>query len=137
MARRYRTDPDVDQLWEDFHACVNLNSGQLRAWLMTRGSGEDAFADPKLNLDSRSGAIMELLGRRKVDLTNDDIALMAEIVDEIHALLDNPPPEGASDDTWRRALLDLGHDPLRESKESLRSERSAETLRHRDQGHRD
>ncbi|HEY8532884.1 MAG TPA: DUF3140 domain-containing protein [Micromonospora sp.] len=118
MARRYRTEPEVDQLWEEFHSWVNLNSGQLRSWLMTRGSGEDGFSDAKLNMDSRSAAIMQLLGKRKVDLTNDDIEMMAEVVDEIRALKAHPPAKGASNDEWRRALLDLGHDPLREPRKS-------------------
>ncbi|SDY99015.1 Protein of unknown function [Micromonospora pattaloongensis] len=136
MARRYRIDADVDQLWEDFHACVNVSSAQLRAWLMTEGSREEAFTDPKMNLDSRGGAIMAILGKRKVDLTDDDIAVMSETVEDVQRLLERRPPNGPSDDRWRRALLDLGHDPLQEPKDSLRSERGRETLHHSDGGGR-
>jgi hypothetical protein len=134
MARRYRTEPDVDRLWEEFHACVNVSSAQMRTWLMTEGSGEDAFPDTKMNLNNRGGAIMAILGKRKSDLTNDDIEVMSATIEEIQALLDRRPANGPSDDRWRRALLDLGHDALQEPKDSIRSERSKESM-HRG-GHR-
>jgi len=37
---------------------------------------------------------------------------MRETVVEVRGLLDDRPAAGNSDQEWRRALLDLGHDPL-------------------------
>lgn len=113
MAREQRVEPEVEQLWADFHDAVNLNSDQLRTWLMTQGSGEEAFpADPDLALPEPGRSILAVKRKRKVDLTGDDIEVMREAVTEIHELLDGRPATGLADEGWRHALLDMGHDPL-------------------------
>ncbi|MFY1692388.1 DUF3140 domain-containing protein [Plantactinospora sp. WMMB782] len=115
MARQQRVEPEVEQLWQDFHSRVNVSSEQLRSWLLTQGSGEEAFgADPDLGLPERGRRILAVLGKRKVDLTGGDIEVMRETVAEIEDLLDTRPTGGVTDEEWRRALLDLGHDPLLE-----------------------
>ncbi|WP_422769428.1 DUF3140 domain-containing protein [Plantactinospora sp. WMMC1484] len=113
MARQQRVEPEVEQLWQEFHARVNVSSEQLRSWLLTQGSGEQAFgADPDLGLPEPGRQILAILGKRKVDLTGGDIQVMRETVDEIRDLIDSRPDGGATDENWRRSLLDLGHDPL-------------------------
>jgi hypothetical protein len=115
MVRKQRVDPEVEQLWEDFHTCVNVTSERLRDWLLTRGSGEEGFgADPDLGLPQPGRSILAVLRKRKVDLTEGDIQVMRETVAEIRGLLDERPPDGSGDQQWRHALLDLGHDPLTE-----------------------
>jgi hypothetical protein len=42
---------------------------------------------------------------------------MAQVVDEISQLLENPPPAGTDRGPWQDSLRTLGHDPLRESEE--------------------
>ncbi|WBB81141.1 DUF3140 domain-containing protein [Micromonospora sp. WMMD882] len=113
MARETRIDADVELLWDDFHARVNMPSEQLRQWLLTRGSGEDAFGpDPDLDLPEPGRQILAVLRKRKVDLTGDDVRTMRDAVDRIDALTARRPAGGNADDGWRHALLDLGHDPL-------------------------
>lgn len=113
MAREQRVEPEVEQLWRDFHSCVNMTSEQLRSWLLTQGSGQDAFPErPDLDLPEPGRSVLAVLGKRKVDLTRADIETMREALEQIQALLAARPPDGASDDTWRHALLDRGHDPL-------------------------
>jgi len=113
MARDQRIEPEVEQLWKDFHASVNVTSERLRDWLLTQGSGEDVFgADPDLGLPEPGRHILAVLRKRKVDLTGEDIQVMRETVAEVRGLLDDRPAAGNSDQEWRRALLDLGHDPL-------------------------
>jgi hypothetical protein len=113
MAREQRIEPEVEQLWQDFHSRVNVTSEQLRTWLMTQGSGEEAFgAGPDLGLPQPGRHILAVKRKRKVDLTPEDIDVMRETVVEIEDLLDARPDGGVSDEGWRRALLDLGHDPL-------------------------
>lgn len=114
MATRQHSDTTVDQLWEDFHSHVNLTSGQLRDWLLTEGSGESAFPDALSRLPEPSRAILTVLGKRRMDLTEADRRVMSETIAGIRDLLDRRPPAGGADDGWRHALLDLGHDPLRE-----------------------
>ena len=111
-----RVDPDVEVLWQEFHELVNVTSAQLQAWLMT------AAADEQGAVDDVSGTVGEdpgrqvaaILAKRKVDLTDHDIQAMDDVVERIRDLLDRRPPDGASNDAWRHALLSLGHDPLRE-----------------------
>lgn len=113
MVRDQRIDPEVDVLWEDFHAEVNVPSEQLRQWLLTRGSGETAFGpDPDLELPALGRRILRVLSKRKVDLTREDIEVMRDAVARIRALTAARPAAGNADDEWRRALLDLGHDVL-------------------------
>lgn len=113
MAREQRVEPAVDQLWQEFHDRVNITSERLRAWLLTQGSGEEAFgAAPDLGLPQPGRQILAVLGKRKSDLTGSDIEVMRRAVDEIDDLLAARPATGAGDEQWRHALLDLGHDPL-------------------------
>ncbi|WP_328346282.1 DUF3140 domain-containing protein [Micromonospora sp. NBC_00421] len=113
MAREQRLDPEVEVLWEDFHAEVNVPSEQLRQWLLTRGSGEEAFGPgPDLDLPEPGRQILAVLRKRKVDLTPADVEVMRAAVDRIRALVEEKPGAGNADDEWRHALLDLGHDVL-------------------------
>ncbi|MEU4567827.1 DUF3140 domain-containing protein [Micromonospora sp. NPDC023956] len=113
MVREARLDADVELLWEDFHARVNMPSEQLRQWLLTRGSGEEAFGpNPDLDLPEPGRHILAVLRKRKVDLTGEDMRIMQDAVDRIDALTARKPAGGNADDGWRHALLDLGHDPL-------------------------
>ncbi|QOC92398.1 DUF3140 domain-containing protein [Micromonospora craniellae] len=113
MVREQRLDPEVEVLWEDFHAEVNVPSEQLRQWLLTRGSGEEAFGpDPDLNLPEPGRQILAVLRKRKVDLTPEDIEVMREAVERIRSLTAEKPRRGNADDEWRHSLLDLGHDVL-------------------------
>ncbi|MEV1332385.1 DUF3140 domain-containing protein [Micromonospora costi] len=113
MVREKRLEPEVEVLWDDFHAQVNVPSEQLRRWLLTRGSGEESFgADPDLGLPEPGRRILRVLTKRKVDLTPEDIEVMREAVDRIQSLVDARPPRGNADDEWRHSLLDLGHDVL-------------------------
>ncbi|ASW55030.1 DUF3140 domain-containing protein [Plantactinospora sp. KBS50] len=115
MAREQRLDPEVEQLWQDFHDRVNVSSDRLRSWLLTQGSGEDAFgADPGLDLPEPGRTILAIKRKRKVDLTPGDVVTMRDTVAQVNRLLDARPALGATDEQWRHDLLDLGHDPLAE-----------------------
>lgn len=109
-----RVDPEVELLWEPFHRSVNMTSKELRTWLLTEASGEESFpAGPDLELPELGGRIVALLRKRKVDLTDDDLKTMRQVVDQVEARLAERPEGGESNDTWRRSLMDVGHDPLK------------------------
>ncbi|MFJ8578152.1 DUF3140 domain-containing protein [Micromonospora sp. NPDC093277] len=113
MVREQRLDPEVEVIWDDFHAEVNVPSEKLRQWLLTRGSGEDAFGpNPDLDLPEPGRQILAVLTKRKVDLTPEDIEVMRDAIDRIRALTAERPSRGNADDEWRHSLLDLGHDVL-------------------------
>ncbi len=113
MVREARLDPEVEVIWDDFHAEVNVPSEQLRQWLLTRGSGEEAFGPrPDLDLPEPGRQILHVLSKRKVDLTPEDIEVMRDAIDRIRELSATKPSRGNADDEWRHSLLDLGHDVL-------------------------
>lgn len=110
----------ADQLWEQFHELVNMSSKELRDWL---AASEEVFnkrapgvprEEPEGDLPSIGWQIVTVLDKRHMDLTPDDSKLMREVSDIISDRLDNPPPDGVNNDQWRRELMLLGHDPLRE-----------------------
>jgi hypothetical protein len=110
-----REDPEMNQIWDEFHSRVNLTSAQLRTWLFTRASGEESFSNvPERALPQPGKRILAVLGKRKVDLTGGDVEVMQETVAQIDDLLAARPALDATDDEWRHSLMDLGHDPLQE-----------------------
>ena len=41
-----RSSQELDDLWNEFHAVVNMTSRELDEWLMTRSAGEESEALP-------------------------------------------------------------------------------------------
>lgn len=102
------SDPETDRLWEEFHESVNMTSEELRRWLLTDASGEEAFpADGGVGAEGEE--IVRLLGKRRTDVTSSDIELMERVTRFVREELARPRLE---DDGWRRRLMRVGHDPL-------------------------
>lgn len=109
-----RIAPQVEELWEEFHGVVNMTSGELRAGLMTAASGESAYAGhPDRLLPDMGRRVLAVLGKRKVDLTADDVETMRQVTEQVNGRLTSPPARGAQNDAWRRSLMTVGHDPLK------------------------
>lgn len=109
-----RRSPEIDLVWDEFHRTVNMTSEELRRWLLTDASGEEAFpAEPDLDISGLGRHVVGILRKRKVDLTGDDAEVMTRVVDYVSSRLDAPPPAGQRDDEWRHSLMRVGHDPLK------------------------
>lgn len=104
---------DVELLWDEFHQVVNMTSDEIRTWLLTDASGEEAFpADPQV-LPELGTKVVDLLRKRKVDLTREDTEVMRQVVDFVEDQTGEARPANAEqDDKWRHALMSVGHDPL-------------------------
>ena len=102
------SDPRTDDVWEEFHAAVNMSSEELRRWLLADASGEEAFPNDG-GVDREGERIVEVLNKRRTDVTSDDIALMERVTEFVQEELERPRPE---DDQWRRRMMRVGHDPL-------------------------
>ncbi|XKK36897.1 DUF3140 domain-containing protein [Nocardiopsis sp. ARC36] len=103
-------DPTVDDAWEDFHSAVNMTGEELREWLLTNASGEEGFRpEPGHTVSRRGEAVVNLLSKRRVDVTGADVELMREVSDLVRRELADPHRE---DPEWRRRLMTVGHDPL-------------------------
>lgn len=109
-----RIPAEAELAWEDFHRLVNMTSDELRIWLLTDASGEDAFPPgPAPGVSELGARVVDVLRKRKVDLTDGDAEVMQEVVDFVEDRLENRPPDAERDDAWRHALMTVGHDPLR------------------------
>jgi len=106
--------PDAELLWDEFHQVVNMTSDELRAWLLTEASGEEALPDqPGMGVPELGLRVVELLRKRKTDLTDADTETMRQVVDFVEDRTEQRPPAGPADDEWRRTLMTVGHDPLK------------------------
>ncbi|MCC5576838.1 DUF3140 domain-containing protein [Microtetraspora sp. AC03309] len=107
------SDPEVDLLWEEFHEVVNMTSAELRSWLLTSASGESAFpADPDLGVQELGRGVLHVLGKRKGDLTGEDLEVMRHVVDFVRGKMAGAPATAARNERWRHSLKSVGHDPL-------------------------
>jgi hypothetical protein len=104
-----------DQLWEDFHRVVNMTSAELRDWLSVQGAGEETEEVPDRAGPHLGHRVLDILGKRRADVTRDDVDVMARIVDRVTAARREDMEPSAGEDAWRRRLMDIGHDPLRPS----------------------
>ncbi len=102
-----------DELWDEFHRVVNMSSAELQAWLATGEAGESTESLPDQAGTARSRQVLEILGKRRTDLTTDDATVMRAVVEEVRAARGAEPEPKAGDDGWRRRLMSLGHDPLK------------------------
>jgi hypothetical protein len=109
-----RSNPEIEQMWDVFHRVVNMPSPELRDWLLSTPDGADAYApEPGIDIHELGGRVLRILEKRRVDLTDDDVATMRLVTELVVGRLMNAPPESAANDPWRDTLLTLGHDPLR------------------------
>ncbi|MFD0683522.1 DUF3140 domain-containing protein [Actinomadura fibrosa] len=110
----HRISAEVEELWEDFHRLVNMSGDELRTWLLTEASGEDAFpAEPDAGVAELGARVVDVLRKRKVDLTQKDNDVMRQVVDYVEDRLENAPPDAEQQEGWRHSLMRVGHDPLR------------------------
>lgn len=83
----------------------------------TPGDAHDRLATagekPGLGLPELGEKVLGLLRERKVDLTAEDTEVMRQVAGFVTEQEERPPPAGPADDTWRRSLMTVGHDPLR------------------------
>lgn len=98
-----------DALWDDFHELVNMTAPELREWLTTAAGRQDVEALPDHAGPERSRALLEVLGRPREQLSDDDVVVMRSVVEEIRGLRD----PAAADPGRADKLRSLGHDPSR------------------------
>lgn len=109
---------DAEQVWQQFHDSVNMTSRQLRDWL---AASETVFSqtapgvareEPEGDPTALGWRIVEVLGKRRTDVTDTDVADMQQAVEIIEDRLANRPTDADDVQEWRRNLMLLGHDPL-------------------------
>lgn len=111
MARHVEVDT---ALWDEFHRVVNMTSRELFEWLRTRSADEGTEELPDKAGTETGRRVLDILQKRRVDLTEDDERVMRKVVDRIHAERGEEPEPTAGDENWRHRLMTIGHDPLKE-----------------------
>jgi hypothetical protein len=102
-----------DITWENFHRVVNMTSRELRDWLAVEGAGEESEALPDQAGPPLGHRVLEILGKRRSDVTPDDVAVMRRVVDRVVGKRGEELEGRIDDDRERRRLMDVGHDPLK------------------------
>jgi hypothetical protein len=110
-----QTPEDVELLWQQFHEVVNMTSDEIRVWLLTDAAGPDGSlpADPDMHLPELSTHVLNLLRKRKMDLTSEDADVMRQVVEFVEDRTADPPKHAERNEEWRRSLMSVGHDPLK------------------------
>ena len=109
---------DRGKIRREFAEAVNLTAPELRDWLKTEESrkvgwkGKDGKASESVGHAS-GRRIVELLGKKPDELTDEDYAHMRKVVGYIrrHSA---QRPENIYTSRWRYSLMNWGHDPCRE-----------------------
>ncbi|MCL7425896.1 DUF3140 domain-containing protein [Streptomyces sp. YS415] len=104
---------ELDALWEDFHRAVNMTSQELAAWLRVSEASEETEPLPEHAGSPTGQHVLAILQKRRTDLTDDDVAVMYEVVDTVAEQADVENEPSAEDPRRRHLLMSLGHDPLK------------------------
>jgi hypothetical protein len=108
------TAKGVDEVWDDWNEAVNMTAKELEGWLQTEDSTSVGQEEGGESTGHRSGRrIVEILGTRKADLTEDDAAHMRKVVGYVHRHLAQRPDGDVTDTAWRYSLMNWGHDPVK------------------------
>jgi hypothetical protein len=102
-----------DELWEEFHRVVNMTSRELTDWMRSESAAEDAETFPDQAGTPVGQQVVHILGKRRSDVTGDDIEVMEQVVETVRRERGEDPEPEAGDADWRRRLMSMGHDPLK------------------------
>ena len=109
---------DVDTaLWDEFHKVVNMTSAELLDWLRVRSADEHTEELPDQAGTQTGRRVLEILQKRRVDLTDDDERVMRIVIERVRAERGDEPEPTAGQANWRHRLMTIGHDPLKEIRE--------------------
>jgi len=106
----------VDDIWDDWQQAVNMTAVELEKWLDTDES--KSVGDKKGGGESvghHSGRrIIEILGKKKAELTDSDAEWMRKVVGYVHRHRAQGPAADVEHSRWRYSLMNWGNDPLKD-----------------------
>ncbi|CAM5593404.1 MULTISPECIES: DUF3140 domain-containing protein [Streptomyces] len=102
------------EIRDGFRELVNMTPSALEEWLATddsRAAGQ--HKDGGESTGHASGrAIVDVLRKKKGDLSDADYAHMRKVTGYIRRHLAQRPSGDVRDTRWRHSLMNWGHDPL-------------------------
>ena len=108
------TPAEVELAWDTFHQVVNMTAEELRMWLLNHHQDQPAVpGEPGPPLQELGLKVVQLLGKRKVDLTGEDADVMLRVADFVTQEEARRPDDAMNDEQWRHLLMTVGHDPLK------------------------
>lgn len=107
---------DDQSTYDDFKDAVNMTASELEKWLDTDESkavGQKSSGGGE-STGHRSGRrIVDILGTKKGDLSDDDYAHMRKVVGYVHRHRAQGPSKDVEHSDWRYSLMNWGHDPTK------------------------
>ncbi len=111
------TSKGVDDVWDDWKDAVNMTASEIEHWLETDESKEvgqkkDGGGESTGHHSGR--LIVDILRKKKADLTDDDIEWMQKVVGYVHRHRAQGPAKDVEHSRWRYSLMNWGNDPLKQ-----------------------
>ena len=109
---------DRDKVRKDFDEAVNMTASELKTWLLSKESkavgwkGKDGKGGSESVGHASGRRIVAIVGRKKVDLSDDDYTHMRKVVGYVRRHRAQEPANIATS-RWRYSLMNWGHDPLK------------------------
>lgn len=100
---------------KEFRDAVNMTHKELDDWLQTdesRDAGQKSGGGESTGHES-GRMIVDILGKKKADYSDDDIDQMRRVTGYVHRHLAQRPDGDVEDTRWRYSLMNWGHDPLK------------------------
>ncbi|KAA3438715.1 DUF3140 domain-containing protein [Rufibacter hautae] len=110
---------EQEQIYQDFKEVVNMTPSELEKWLKTEESKEVGFKEDAAGESvghESGGKIIQILHKKKSDLTTDDYAHMRKVVGYVHRHTAQRPSGDIEDTPWRYSLKNWGHEPNKKEK---------------------
>jgi hypothetical protein len=110
------TDDGTDEVLKDWRDAVNMTAHELEHWLDSAESKSvgDTGGEGESTGHKEGRRIVQLLGTKKGDLSDDDVAQMRRVVGYVHRhLAQGGPKDDVEHSRWRYSLMNWGHDPLK------------------------
>ena len=99
---------------EDFKEAVNMTRTELESWLKTEQSrqvGQRATEDSESTGHESGRRIVEILGKKQGQYTEDDFSHMKKVVGYVRRHSAQRPEGDVESTPWRYSLMNWGHDP--------------------------
>jgi hypothetical protein len=109
----------VDEVYDDWKEAVNMTASQLEAWLETDESqevGQKSGGSGESTGHQSGRRIVEILHKKKGDLTEDDADHMKKVVGYVKRHLAQKPDKAGDElehTRWTASLKNWGHDPVK------------------------
>ena len=111
---------DHEATYNEFKEVVNMTATALEKHL--KGDDSQSVGQKKDGGEAtghqEGRRIVEMLNKRKSDLSDDDYGHMRKVVGYVHRHLKQGGPkdgDAVKDSPWRLSLMNWGHDPLKRS----------------------